>query len=54
MDSKEFSNEVRFKIIKEVAINTQNQDKSGKIIKFTPTLFATYGIILIGKETSNG
>ena len=47
-DFRKFSKEVGFKIIKEVAINTQNQAKSGKIIKFLPTLFATYGIFLIG------
>jgi methionine biosynthesis protein MetW len=53
-DFRKFSNEVGFKIIKEVAINTQNQDKSGKIIKFMPTILATYGIFLIGKEANNG
>ncbi len=53
-DFRKFSNEVGFKIIKEVAINTQNQDKSGRIIKFMPTMLATYGIFLIGKETNNG
>jgi methionine biosynthesis protein MetW len=47
-DFRKYSKEVGFKIIKEVAINTQNQNKSGKIIKFLPTLFATYGIFLIG------
>jgi methionine biosynthesis protein MetW len=53
-DFRKFSKEVGFKIIKEVAINTQHQDKSGKIIKFMPTMLATYGIFLIGKETNNG
>jgi len=47
-DFRKYSKEIGFKIIKEVAINTQNQAKSGKIIKFLPTLFATYGIFLIG------
>jgi len=47
-DFRKFSKEVGFKIIKEVAINTQNHDRSGGIIKFLPTLFATYGIFLIG------
>ncbi len=45
---RKYSKEIGFKIIKEVAINRQNQTKSGKIIKFLPTLFATYGIFLIG------
>ncbi len=47
-DFRKYSKEIGFKIIKEVAINTQHQTKSGKIIKFLPTLFATYGIFLIG------
>jgi methionine biosynthesis protein MetW len=48
-DFRKFSKEVGSKIIKEVAINTQDQDRSGKVITFIPTLFATYGIFLIGK-----
>ena len=51
-DFRKFSKEVGFKIIKEVAINTQNYDRSGGVIKFLPTLFATYGIFLIGKYGS--
>ncbi len=51
-DFRKFSKEVGFKIIKEVAINTQNHDRSGGVIKFLPTLFATYGIFLIGKYGS--
>jgi methionine biosynthesis protein MetW len=49
-DFRKFAKETGFKIIKEVAINTQNQDKAGKIIKFMPNLFATYGIFLIEKS----
>lgn len=48
-DFRKFSKEVGSKIIKEVAINTQDQDRSGRVITFIPTLFATYGIFLIGK-----
>ncbi len=48
-DFRKFAREVDFKIIKEVAINTRNNGKSGKIIKFLPNLCATYGIFLIGK-----
>jgi methionine biosynthesis protein MetW len=47
-DFRKYSKDIGFKIIKEVAINTQNHDRSGGIIKFIPTLFATYGIFLIG------
>lgn len=49
-DFRKFSRQVGFKIIKEVAINSQSQDRSGKIVPFMPTLFATYGIFLIGKK----
>ncbi len=48
-DFRKFAREVDFKIIKEVAINTRNNGKIGKIIKFMSNLCATYGIFLIGK-----
>jgi methionine biosynthesis protein MetW len=48
-DFRKFAREVDFKIIKEVAINTWNNGKIGKTIKFMPNLCATYGIFLIGK-----
>ena len=48
-DFRKYSKEIGFKIIKEVAINTQSHDRSGGIITFIPTLLATYGIFLIGK-----
>jgi len=48
-DFRKFSKEVGFKIIKETAIYTQRQDRSGKIVNFLPSLLATYGIFLIGK-----
>jgi len=50
-DFKKFSREVDFNILKAVAINTQHHDKEGHIIKFLPSLRATYGIFLIGKDT---
>ncbi len=48
-DFIKFAREVDFNIIKKVAINTRNNGKIGKIIKFMPNLCATYGIFLIGK-----
>jgi len=48
-DFRKFAREVDFKIIKEVAINTRNNGKIGKTIKFMPNLCATYGIFLIGE-----
>jgi len=47
-DFRRFADQTGFDIIKEVAINTHNEDRSGKIIKIFPNLRATYGIFLIG------
>jgi methionine biosynthesis protein MetW len=47
-DFRKFSRKVGFNIIKEVAICSHSYDRSGKIIKLFPDLFATYGIFLIG------
>lgn len=49
-DFRRFARDTEFRIIKEVAINTHNRDKSGKIIQYLPDLRATYGIFLIGKD----
>ena len=49
-DFRRFAGETGFDIIREVAINTHNEDRSGNIIKFLPNLRATYGIFLIGKD----
>ena len=47
-DFRKFIHEVGFNILKEVAINTQSQDRYGKVIQFLRNLRATYGIFLIG------
>jgi methionine biosynthesis protein MetW len=46
-DFKRFSREVGFGIIRWAAINTRDQDKSGKMITWLPNLRATYGIFQI-------
>lgn len=48
-DFRKYAKDVGFRIIKEAAINTNNQERSGNIIRFLPNLRATYGIFLIGK-----
>ncbi|MEW6670733.1 MAG: methionine biosynthesis protein MetW [Thermodesulfobacteriota bacterium] len=48
-DFRKFSKEVGFKVLKEVAINTNSQDKRGSIVSLIPNLLATYGIFMIGK-----
>ncbi len=47
-DFRKFIHEVGFNILKEVAINTQSEDRYGKAINFLRNLRATYGIFLIG------
>ena len=51
-DFRQYAREVGFKIIREVAINTNNLDRSGNIITVLPNLRASYGIFLIGKESA--
>jgi len=47
-DFRRFADQTGFDIIREVAINTNNEDRRGNVIKFLPNLRATYGIFLIG------
>jgi methionine biosynthesis protein MetW len=49
-DFRKFIREVGFNILKEVAINTQAENRYGKKIKALPNLRATYGIFLVGNE----
>jgi methionine biosynthesis protein MetW len=46
-DFRKFVMDFGFKILKETAINTNTQDRKGRIIQTLPTLRATYGIFLI-------
>jgi len=48
-DFKVFSNKTGFNIHKQAAIKPGGQSCQGKIIKFMPNIFATYGIYEIGK-----
>ncbi len=48
-DFQTFARKVGFRILKEVAINTDKEDKSGRIVKILPNMRATYGIFLISK-----
>ena len=49
-DFRRYARQVGFRILDEVAINTDRQDRSGRIVRFWPDLFATYGLFLIAKE----
>ena len=47
-DFRKFIQKVGFNILKEVAINTQTENRYGKAIRMFQNLRATYGIFLIG------
>ena len=54
-DFRKFSRDVGYTIVKECAINTHEQERSGRIVKLFSNLRATYGIFLIedkSRETS--
>jgi methionine biosynthesis protein MetW len=48
-DFRNFSRDTGFGILKEVAISTHHHDTKGHVVRFFPTVFAKYGIFLIGK-----
>lgn len=48
-DFRKFVRQVDLCIVREVAINTNAEDRHGSIARVLPNLFATYGIFLIGK-----
>jgi len=47
-DFRRFAREVGYRILKEIAIETQTANRQGNIIRILPDLRATYGIFLIG------
>ncbi|MBW2613139.1 MAG: methionine biosynthesis protein MetW [Deltaproteobacteria bacterium] len=47
-DFRKFAREVGYRILKEVAIETQTVGREGNIVRVMPDLRATYGIFLIG------
>ena len=51
-DFREFARMAGVTILKEIAINADNQERHGGIITFLPTIRATYGIFLIGARPS--
>jgi methionine biosynthesis protein MetW len=48
-DFRRYARQVGFQIATEVGINTDREDRSGKIVRFWPDLFATYGLFLIAR-----
>lgn len=49
-DFRKFSRDVGYTIVRECAINTHDQERSGRIVKLFSNLRATYGIFLIKKS----
>lgn len=49
-DFRRFVRQMNLTIFKEVAINTQSQERAGRIIRCLPNLRATYGLYLIGRR----
>ncbi len=52
-DFHNFARQVGFDIVREVAINTDSEDKQGRIVHLFPNLFATYGIFLIAERNQS-
>ena len=50
-DFRKFSRDVGYTIVKECAINTHDQERSGRIVTLFSNLRATYGIFLIENKT---
>jgi methionine biosynthesis protein MetW len=53
-DFRRYARQVGFTILKEVAINTDREDRSGRTVRFWPDLLATYGLFLIAKADDAG
>ncbi|MBW1615373.1 MAG: methionine biosynthesis protein MetW [Deltaproteobacteria bacterium] len=49
-DFRKFTRKLNLHILKETAINTQNDDKTGKIVKLFANIRGSYGIFLIEKK----
>jgi methionine biosynthesis protein MetW len=52
-DFRSFVGKLDYRILKEAAVNMKNNNMDGKVIKFLPNIFATYGIFMIGKRKND-
>lgn len=50
-DFRRFSRRLEVDILRETAINTDKQNRQGRIVTLLPNLRATYGIFLIGRTS---
>ncbi len=49
-DFRKFADAVDLRVLKEAAINTNSQDRQGRITRVLPNLRATYGIYMVSKK----
>jgi len=49
LDFRKFIRNAGLRMLQEVAIDTQDENRFGKVVTFLPNLRATYGIFLIGR-----
>ncbi len=52
-DFRKFARKLNLHILKETAINTQNNDRTGKIVKLFANIRGSYGIFLIEKNKAS-
>ena len=50
-DFRKFTNDVGYRIVKEIAINTNSANSAGEVVRFLSNIRATYGIFAIEKAT---
>ena len=48
-DFRKFTNDVGYRIVKEIAINTNSANSAGEVVRFLSNIRATYGIFAIEK-----
>lgn len=52
-DFTRFCSLLKTPILKEVAIRTHHHEEKGKVVRFMPGLFASYGIFLLGRPETD-
>lgn len=53
-DFRRFARDVGYRIVREIAIDTDTASRSGKVVEFLANWRATYGIFIIEKKISGG
>ena len=51
-DFRKFAREVGYRIVREIAINTNHANNAGSVVRFGSNLLATYGIFIIEKKST--